>query len=290
MRGCCLATVRHDSSYRGTFYGLGPSGDNDGYTGKNGDMIHLADGFWNVRGDFRIAYVLNVGTHMSLIRRPEGGFILLDSYEPNKDDHAEIMALTDNGSTIEAVLNVHPFHTVHCEFMQRLLPNARHIGTRRHHQQLPDLRWDPALIEDTATQQQFADTLDFSIPSGVDFISDNSNVHVGSVLVRHRTSGIVHSDDTINVLDLPSLVEKVLPGPKLRFHPKLGDALEKRAGAADDYIRWANDLAGDWADTQIVCAAHNGIGRMAEQSFGDAIAGALDHASGILDAHRKKHG
>ncbi|OYY91712.1 MAG: hypothetical protein B7Y45_01700 [Sphingomonas sp. 28-66-16] len=253
-------------------------------------MEHLADDFWHVRGDFRIAHIINVGTQMSLVRRPGGTFVLLDSYEPDKADHDALMALTDGGSLIEAVLNVHPFHTVHCAFVQAMLPNARLIGTRRHHHHLPDLRWDPALIEAPATQRAFADLFDFSVPAGVDFISDDENVHVGSVVVRHRASRIVHADDTLNVLDLPSLIQKLVPGPGLRFHPKLAEALEKRAGAADDYIGWAKDLARDWADTRTVCAAHNGICHLTDQSFADAIDAALDDAAETLRDHRETHG
>lgn len=253
-------------------------------------MQQLADEFWHIRGVFRIAHLVNVGTHMSLVRRPGGGFVLLDCYEPDQADLDALMALTDGGKAIVAVLNLHPFHTLHCAFVQRVLPHARLIGTRRHHAQSPQLRWDPALIEDGATQQAFADTFDFSIPAGVDFISADPSVHVGSVIARHRASRIVHVDDTINVLDLPALIEQVLPGPKLRFHPKLADALEKRAGAADEYIHWATQLARDWADTGIVCAAHNGIDRLTDRSFGAAIAAALETAAGVIDRHRETYG
>lgn len=253
-------------------------------------MKQLSEDFWNIRGDFKIAHMLNIGTHMSVVRRPSGKFVLLDSYEPAKQDLDALMALTEGGSLIDAVLNVHPFHTVHCDFVQKLVPHARLIGTRRHHEQKPHLQWDPALIEDAATQEEFADLFDFSIPSGVDFISDDEDIHVSSVLVRHRASRIVHADDTLMYIDLPSLLQKVVPGPQLRFHPKLAEGLEKRPGAADDYIRWANDLASDWADTQMICAAHNGILDMSEQSFADAIRDALDAASPTLDKHRKKFG
>ena len=110
-------------------------------------MKRLADDFWTIRGDFRIARIINVGTHMSLVRRPDGGFVLLDSYEPAEVVQAEMLALTDNGSRVEAVLNLHPFHTLHCGFVRRMFPRARLIGTRRHHDRLPDLGWDPAVIE-----------------------------------------------------------------------------------------------------------------------------------------------
>ncbi|MCY7280202.1 MAG: hypothetical protein LH610_04775 [Sphingomonas bacterium] len=253
-------------------------------------MERLADDFWNIRGDFRILHVINVGTQMSVARTPGGTFVLLDAFEPDKADQDELLTLTDGGSRIEAVLNLHPFHTVHCAFVQKWLPHARLIGTRRHHQHLPNLQWDPALIEDAATQQQFADAFDFSIPSGVDFISDDEDVHVGSVIARHRASGSVHSDDTLNVLDLPSLLQKVVRGPILRFHPKLAEGLEKRAGAAADYMCWARDVARDWADTQIICAAHNGILKLTNETFAEAIENALEFASDTLDQHREKYG
>ncbi|ASK87726.1 hypothetical protein [Sphingorhabdus sp. SMR4y] len=251
---------------------------------------HLADNFWNIRGDFKIAHVINIGTHMSLIRKPGGTFILLDSYELDRPDREELLALTDGGALIEAVLNVHPFHTIHCQYIQKMLPHARLIGTRRHHEQAPNLDWDADRIEDEATQKQFSDILDFSIPSGVDFISDDDSVHVGSVIVRHRESGIIHVDDTLMVIDLPALVQKMVPGPKLRFHPKLADGLEKRPGAADDYIRWAKELARDWADSSIVCAAHSGLLHLDDQDFPEAISKALKQASCTLDDHRKSCG
>ena len=251
---------------------------------------HLADDFWNIRGDFRIAKILNVGTHMSLVRRPNGKFLLIDSYELDKEGLEALKALTDGGTQIEAVLNVHPFHTVHCAFVDELLPHARLIGTRRHHRIQPDLQWDKALIEDAATQAEFSDVLDFSIPAGVDFISKDESVHVGSVLVRHRASGIVHVDDTLNAFDLPSLVQKVVGERALRFHPKLADGLEKRAGAAGDYAAWARRLGRDWADSPIVCTAHNSIFKLSGATFADAMTDALAHASDTLSKHHQTYG
>ena len=248
---------------------------------------HLAENFWNIRGDFKIAHMINIGTQMSLVRKSDGRFILIDAYEPSEHDRAELMVLTDNGALIDVVLNVHPFHTLHCKFVHETLPHARLVGTRRHHEKMPQLNWDPALIEDAATQQQFAELFDFSIPAGVEFIPEDESVHVSSVLVRHRESGIVHVDDTLMYLNPPSLAKLVLPGPKLRFHPKLADALQKRASAADEYVGWAKDLANNWADTRIVCAAHNGIARLTEQTFGQAIEDALEQVSDILENHRK---
>ena len=247
---------------------------------------HLAENFWNIRGDFKIAHVINIGTHMSLVRKPDGRFILIDAYEPGGEDRAALMILTDNGALIDAVLNVHPFHTVHCKFVHETLPHARLVGTRRHHEQKPQLDWDPAPIEDVATQQQFADLFDFSIPAGLEFVPEDESVHASSVLVRHRQSGIVHVDDTLMYLEPPSLIKLVAPATKLRFHSKLAEALQKRMGAADDFVRWAKDLARDWADTRIVCAAHNGIAHLTDQTFSQAIEDALEQASNTLQNHR----
>jgi hypothetical protein len=227
---------------------------------------------------------------MSLVRKPDGSFVLLDSYELDEADREELMALTYGGSLIKAILNVHPFHTIHCKFMQELLPHARLIGTRRHHSEIPGLSWDAAPIEDEATQQEFSDIFDFSVPAGVEFVPDDDSVHVSSVLVRHRESRIVHVDDTLMFLNLPSLVQKLVPGPRLRFHPKLADALEKRPGAADDYIAWARSLARDWADTRIACVAHNGNFRLTGETFAEAIEDALEQAADTLDDHRKTCG
>ena len=253
-------------------------------------MLHLADGFWNIRGDFRVAKLLNVGTQMSLVRRPNGRFLLLDSYAADNDTLRAIRAQTDDGKRIDAVLNVHPFHTVHCEFAQDFVPHARLIGTRRHHLRSPELNWDPALIEDAATQDEFSDTLEFSIPAGIELIPDDESVHVGSIIARHRASRIVHVDDTLNAFDLPSLVEKIMSGPDLRFHPKLADGLEKRAGAADDYIAWAKRLGAAWRETPIVCAAHNSVLHLNNQDFAAAIDAALADSQKTLDKHRQQFG
>ena len=76
------------------------------------DKIHdLGAGFWNIRGSFRIGGVLNIGTQCSLIQLNSGKFIFLDSYSLTGDVRDEVMALTNNGQDVEAVLNVHPFQT-----------------------------------------------------------------------------------------------------------------------------------------------------------------------------------
>ncbi len=252
-------------------------------------VTQLHDDFWNFRGDFRIAGVLNVGTHLSLVRRPDGRFLVLDSYGLEGEDRAALMSLTNDGAAVDAILNVHPFHTLHCAATHALLPGTRLIGTARHRRQLPDLPWADGVIEDAATQARFADTLDFSIPAGVDFACPDDKVHVASVLVRHRASGIVHVDDTINVLSPPSLLKPVLPEPRLRFHPMLARALQQRGGAAADYAAWARDLADRWAGTPVVCAAHSAVRRLDPDGWRAEMLDALDHVRPALDRHRRAY-
>ena len=253
-------------------------------------MRQLAKNFWTFRGDFKVAKVINVGTHMSLARRANGKFVLLDSYDLDESDRKSLLSLTDGGQAIEAIINVHPFHTLHCSAVHKLLPHARLIGTGRHHTKAPELPWEPGLIEDPATQAEFAADLDFSVPEGVNLVCADENVHFSSVLVRHKESGIVHVDDTINVLAFPGILGRFLPQSKLKFHPALGKALQKRPGAADDYAAWARDLADRWAGTPIVCAAHSSIRKLPPEGWRDEVLGALAGVEKTLSKHRSANG
>lgn len=253
-------------------------------------MERLADSFWNFRGHFRIAKVIDIGTQMSLVRRGNGRFLLLDSYDLSDDDRKELLRVTDDGAAIDAILNVHPFHTLHCRAAHELAPSARLIGTARHRRQMPDLPWEAGVIEDSVAQAEFVDDLDFSVPAGADLVTSDDSVHTASVLVRHRASGIVHVDDTLNVLAAPGPFRKLLPQSRLKFHPMLPKALQKRAGAADDYARWARDLATNWAGTPIVCAAHSAIRRLPENGWREEVLQALSDVEKTLSRHRAEYG
>lgn len=252
-------------------------------------MEQLHQDFWNFRGSFKIAKIIDIGTHMSVVRRANGRFLVLDSYSLDNDDLAQLRALTGDGQLVDAVINLHPFHTIHCPALSEALPGARLIGTARHRAQVTDLLWDPALIEDPATQAEFAEDLDFSIPDGVDFISANEKVHVGSVVARHRASGIVHVDDTINIFVAP-VISAVLPEPRLSFHPMLAKALQKRSGASDDYARWARGLAREWQGTPVVCAAHSAVRHLDPGGWEAEILAALANVENTLARHRNTHG
>lgn len=256
-------------------------------------LIRIADDFWNVRGTFRIAGLIDIGTQMSLLRRPGGRFVLLDACGMSRTTAREFDELTDGGEAIEAVLHLHPFHTMSVADMQRRLPGARLYGTARHVDKDPDLPWQSGKTNERQVHDEFADVLDFSVPAGVDFISSNQNVHFSSVLAYHRASKTIHSDDTIMYVRLPRVLGLFGIDDAFTFHPTLARALERRAGAAEDFRRWARALARDWGDATAVCAAHTAVLRGAADGtapVGDRLRDALDRAEPTLGRHERRYG
>lgn len=220
------------------------------------EIIEVSAGFWNIRGSFRIGGVVDIKTQVSLVRLASGNFVFLDSYSLSDDTMARVDNIVGSEDKIEAILNLHPFHTVHVEAMHRLYPGARLYGTVRHHDRFPDLPWEAERTEDSALQELYADDFDFSVPAGVDFVSDNDNVHFSSVLAMHNASRTIHVDDTFMYLKLPRLLRLFGVKDSLAFHPTLSMALEKRAGAADDFRAWARSLIEQWGNAENLCAAH----------------------------------
>ncbi len=256
-------------------------------------LVSIADDFWSIRGSFRILGFLDIGTQASLVKLGSGRFVFVSSYTLRGPLRDQVMNLTDNGAAVDAILNVHPFHTIHCEAMHADFPDAKLFGTERHVELYPDLPWQDVCTEDEEIRAMFADDLEFSVPRGVDFISSNEKLHFGSVLVYHRSSRTIHSDDTLMYLRLPALMRLFGIGGEVSFHPTLAPVLEKRAGAASEFRRWATELAANWQDAENLCAAHNAVLLAADlrgRSLSDRILEALDEVSGKLDAHERKFG
>ena len=257
-----------------------------------GQILHVAENFWNIRGSYKIGGVIDVGTHASLVRRANGKFVLLDSYTLRGAVKRKVAELTSGGEDIEAILNVHPFHTVHVHKMHELYPQATLYGTARHLTRFPELPWADTLIEDPALHELFADDFEFSVPRGVDFISADENVHFSSVLVLHRASKTIHSDDTLMYIRLPLPMRLIGLGDSVSFHPTLAKALDQRAGAAADFRDWANELIDDWQDAENLCAAHTAA-LLARDNRGESIharlLAALDKVGKTLKSHERKH-
>ena len=254
-------------------------------------VVEMDEGFFSIRGSFRIAGLVDIGTHASLVRLSDGRFAMLDSYTLSGEVEARVAELTDNGATLAAILNVHPFHTVHVGAMHRRFPKAKLYGTARHADKAPDLPWEPLHTENPELHALFADDLAFSVPAGVQLVTSNDNVHFSSVLVRHRASGIVHVDDTLSYVKMPSAVRFVGLTDVFVFHPTLSAALHRAAGAAAAFRTWAQDLATDWRDAKAMCTAHIGIWRASEgDAFDRRVLGALERVSSTLTAHAARYG
>jgi len=255
--------------------------------------LHVADDFWNIRGSFKIVGVIDIGTQASLVRRRNGKFVFLDSYALSGAVEQEVLEVTNGGKDVEAILNVHPFHTVFARKMHEQFPHAKLYGTARHVSRLPELPWEALRTEDPDLHAMFAEDFEFSVPRGVDFISANENVHFSSVLVLHRASKTIHVDDTLMYVRLPKMMRLLGLSDSMSFHPTLAKALEKRAGAAQDFRDWATELAERWGDAENLCAAHTAT-LTARKNQGAPIharlLGALAKVEGKLTAHQRTYG
>lgn len=255
-------------------------------------VIQIADDFWNIRGSFKIAGFIDIGTQASLVQLKSGKFVFLDSYTLDGPVLKKVNQLTNDGKDVVAVLNLHPFHTLHVPWMHEHFPDAKHYGTARHLSKFPELKWQSGRTEETKTQAKFAKDFEFSVPRGVEFISDDENVHFSSVLAFHPASRTIHVDDTLMYIRLPLLL-RVLGLPNaLSFHPTLASVLEKRAGAVHDFRRWVNELADNWQNAKHLCAAHTAtlLTKDQQPSIRDRIIEALEKVEPKLEKHERKYG
>lgn len=254
---------------------------------RPGDFIDCGNGFWNARGSFKIAGVIEGGTQASLVALPNGNFLWLDSITLTGDALEGAMRLTDGGKKVEAILNLHPFHTLHCEWASVHFPNATLYGSGRHKRKVPSVDWADENVESETVATRYGVTLRFSLPRGVDYISANQNVHFSSLLAFHPASGTVHSDDTLSYSKLPFPISLLKRQTPIFFHPTLRKALERRPGAAADFRDWAHELGRDWSKARRVCAAHNGICELPETDFRAQVERALERVEPTLARHEK---
>jgi hypothetical protein len=256
------------------------------------NVIDLGEGFWNIRGSLKLGGVLQVGTQASLVRRPNGRFVLLDACPLDAATAAWVDRETDGGEAIDAIVNLHPFHTLSVRAVHERYPGARLYGTVRHHRLFPDLAWEDERTEDAAFHAQLSDDFDFSVPRGVDFVSPNEHLHFSSVLAFHRPSRTLHVDDTLAYVRLPTPVSR-FKRDVLRFHPTLSRVLERRPGAAADFRAWAGELVDRSRDVDNLCAAHSAalVGRSYHGApVSERIEQALHKVDRTLRSHERSHG
>lgn len=255
-------------------------------------VIEVADGFWNIRGSYKLRGLVELGTQTSLVRRSSGGFVFLDAYTLPDEVKRWVDAKTDGGAAVEAILNLHPFHTLHVEGMHAQYPDATLYGTVRHVERFAALPWARERTEDATLHARFADDLAFTVPRGVDFVSANPNLHFASVLALHPASRTLHVDDTLMYVRLPKLL-RWWKKEHFGFHPTLGKVLEPRSGAAREFREWARELIETTRDVDNVCTAHSAalLGRKNDgPSVSARVEQALANVEKTLRAHEAKHG
>ena len=254
-------------------------------------LIRVSDNFWNIRGSFKVAGFIDIGTQASLVRLASGKFVFLDSYTLDGSVLREVDQLTNHGKNVVAVLNLHPFHTIHVNWMFERYPDASHFGTARHLSKFPDLNWQPGCTEDPETQMRFEADFEFSVPRGVDFISNDENVHFSSVLAYHPSSRTIHVDDTLMYIRLPLVMRFFGLPDALSFHPTLAKVLEKREGAVQDFRNWFEELAENWQSVENLCAAHTAsLVAQKDLSIHGRMLKAMVKVEKTLKTHESKYG
>ena len=132
-------------------------------------LVNLGSGFWNIRCTMKVAGVFNVGTQISIVRLQSRRFVFLDSYTLNGEIRDLVMGLTQDGSLVEAVLNLHPFHTLHCAATARDFPAAKFYGSERHHRVCTSVPWETERVESAAVADRYSRDLQFSLPAGIQY-------------------------------------------------------------------------------------------------------------------------
>lgn len=252
-------------------------------------VLDLGEGFWNIRGSFRLGGIVDIGTQCSLVQLNSGRFVFLDSYALSGESKAQVMALTDEGQQVEAVLNLHPFHTTHCKQMAQDFPKATFYGSSRHHTQVPEIDWSEDLVESEAVAQRYPE-LEFSLPQGIYYISPNEMIHAGSLLAFHPASASLHVDDTFvtppTKLRKAKFLKRILP--ELTLHPTTKQALTDAPNAGEQYCDWVSNLAHQWRETRHFCAAHSGMVKFDSGDFEHALLTAINKARPKLEKRNRK--
>ena len=255
-------------------------------------VVEVAPGFWNIRGSFKIAGLIDVGTHCSLVRRASGSFVFLDACELSDATHRWVEALTDGGERIEAVLHLHPFHTLHVKSFAASFPRAKLHGTARHLERFAELPWQALRTEDAELHAELAGDFELTVPRGMELVPEKPNLHFSSVLAIHTATKTLHVDDTLVYFAMPRLL-RALRRDALSFHPTLAKVLERRAGAARDFRDWARELVERAKRVDNLCAAHVRNLLSSENrgaSISERIERALAKVEPKLAAHERRHG
>jgi hypothetical protein len=225
-------------------------------------IVEIGPGFYNIRSGFKsFKGLVNIGTHMSIIRLNNGSFVAIDTVELDDELKAEIDQLTNNGQNLSTVIATHPFHTLAFNGFYHAYPNAQYIGTPRHIRNIKSIPW-AADISQEEVRGRWAPDIEMRIPAGSEFNAPHPEPinHFNSVWVYHRASSTIHIDDTVCYFENPGLLLKAA-GKKhdhMEFHISLsGPGLYPTPDAPKIFKKWVHDVLNDW-DFNNMCTAHTG--------------------------------
>ena len=268
---------------------ISPSPNSISALEKN-ELYQIGRDFWNVRGHFKIlAKLVDIETQMSIIRLPNGRFLVVDTVEMNDQLRQEINHLTNNGEKIEAVLGTHPFHTLAFPAFYQSYPNAHYYGTPRHLRRLTDIPWKGSL-DDCHVRKLWEPQVELRIPAGAEFVDPQpeSSNHFISVFVFHRPSATLHVDDTIVYAEKPSFLLKLFgfKDGAMAFHPSIkSHGLYPTADAPFLFRDWMRDVLRDWPFDNL-CCAHLGVKRGGAHADVQTL---LDKAQPLFDKLAEKN-
>lgn len=230
----------------------------------------VAPGFFNIRGHFKIAHVVEIGTHMSLLKLPNDKYLVIDTVPMNPFLKGGIDEITNNGANIEAVVGTHPFHTLAFRGFHKEYPNVPYYGTPRHLRVIPEIPWAGTLSE-CEVRNKWAPAVEFKIPAGSEFVAPQpeSSNHFSCAFVFHRASRTLHVDDTIMIGSNPGILLKLFGyrHGSMSFHPSIkGPGLLPTPEAPYQFKEYIEHIVREW-DFDNICAAHMGnkIGGAKEQ-------------------------
>lgn len=220
----------------------------------------LGNGFYNIRGDFYYAGIINFGAHMSVIKLRTGKFVVIDTIAIDVALKVELDALTQNGQLIEAVIATHPFHTTYFPAFYKLYPQAKYYGTPRHLRLQPAIKW-AGDVSEGSVQRLYEPEIYQRIAEGSEFINPRDDNHFNNVFLYHPASKTLHCDDTFLFFNDPGCLFGCCGGVKANnvyMHLALTTVgIKPGIEAPHAFKRWIFKMMDDW-DFDNLVVAHNG--------------------------------
>jgi len=242
--------------------------------------IKIGPNFWNVRGDFKVLYVVNIHTQMSVIKLQSGKFLLIDTIDLTDDLKSALDRMTNNGALIEAIVGTHPFHTTYFKKFYDAYPSAPFYGTPRHLRMIQDVQWKGDLL-DEKIRNKWAPEVEIRIPDGAEFVDPKpeSTNHFAAAWVYHKESGTIHVDDTVVYADEDSIALRIFGIKKgdMMFHPSINSGLKQYEKAPYEFRDWVLRILKEWNFDNIVCA-----------HLGNKVGGAKNKLAQTVDSYAEK--